>query len=555
MITEMRGGAITTSGRRGNGLYAWNSGGNAIARLVDGAITTGGNNGTGSDAIGVYARMTRTDSTSMATVEMSGGSIITRGSTGYGLYASNRGLGAATVTMTGGSITTSGVRGQRDPGGNFQMQLQTARVAVNMSGGAIMASGADAHGISIVHNGTGVYDLDISGADITSGTRAAAGVRIFAGRGSGSIDIASDVMINSTASGTAIRDDDIDTDRDSTDDTGSNAVVTTAGTLQGDVILGLGTDRLTINGGSITGNIDLGGDDDTLTFNDAMVMGNILGGAGDDTFILNDVANLTGMLSGGAGDDALMAADTGVQFTLTGMNEGQMADSAGTALIANGFTGIVNVTGGAGDDVFTIRAELTGDVVGGDGDDSFIFEDLGSVTGTLAGGMGDDTLNFMALSDVERLSVMMTDAVTGTGVASFINGGGAAGFTGIETLEGFLMRFTGDANRHARWTLASAGNSYQALTAPASDPNAETVGASINLTASVNTLVGGDLSDTFDIATAFDGTLQGGAGDNTFTFADGGSIAGSIEGGMGMGTLIAADTGGQFTSPAGAAGG
>ena len=532
VITEMRGGAITTSGRRGNGLYAWNSGGNAIARLVDGAITTGGNNGTGSDAIGVYARMTRTDSAGMATVEMSGGSIITRGSTGYGLYASNRGLGAATVTMTGGSITTSGVRGRGIQAAIFNA-ASTARVAVNMSGGAIMASGADAHGISIVHTGTGVYDLDISGADITSGTRAAAGVRIFAGRGSGSIDIASDVMINSTASGTAIRDDDIDTDRDSTDDTGSNAVVTTAGTLQGDVILGLGTDRLTINGGSITGNIDLGGDDDTLTFNDAMVMGNILGGAGDDTFILNDVANLTGMLSGGAGDDALMAADTGVQFTLTGMNEGQMADSAGTALIANGFTGIENLTGGAGDDVFTIRAELTGDVVGGDGDDSFIFEDLGSVTGTLAGGTGDDTLNFMALSDVERLSVMMTDAVTGTGVASFINGGGAAGFTGIETFDGFLMRFTGDANRHARWTLASAGNSYQALTAPASDPNAETVGAVINLTASVNTLVGGDLSDTFDIATAFDGTLQGGAGDNTFTFADGGSIAGAASGGAG----------------------
>ena len=412
---------------------------------------------------------------------------------------------------------------------------------------------------------------------------------------------------------------------------------------------------------------------------------NLIGGTGADTFTFDDAGNLTGNLTGGAGTDTLTGDNNGNTFSLTGGNNGQLADSAGTALIENGFTGIENLTGGtgndrfafaaagslsgsisggagtdhldysartdslsatltdsdatgfaggavmaavaarqtsitggftginqltggtatdsltgddadatwtlgadaqgnernsyalmrsvvggqpvtdtltfssfdnltggsladtfnidaahsgdldggAGADTFNIANTLMGNIDGGTGDDTFTFSGAGAITGTLAGGTGDDTLNFMALSDVERLSVMMTDAVTGTGVASFINGGMAGGFTGIETLEGFLMRFTGDANRHARWTLASAGNSYQALTAPASDPNAETVGASINLTASVNTLVGGDLSDTFDIATAFDGTLQGGAGDNTFTFADGGSIAGSITGGAG----------------------
>ena len=424
---------------------------------------------------------------------------------------------------------------------------------------------------------------------------------------------------------------------------------------------------------------------------------NLIGGTGADTFTFDDAGNLTGNLTGGAGTDTLTGDNNGNTFSLTGGNNGQLADSAGTALIENGFTGIENLTGGtgndrfafaaagslsgsisggagtdhldysartdslsatltdsdatgfaggavmaavaarqtsitggftginqltggtatdsltgddadatwtvgadeqgnernsyalmrsvvggqpvtdtltfssfdnltggsladtfnidaahsgdldggAGADTFNIANTLMGNIDGGTGDDTFTFSGAGAITGTLAGGTGDDTLNFMALSDVERLSVMMTDAVTGTGVASFINGGGAAGFTGIENLDGFLMRFTGDANRHARWTLASAGNSYQALTAPASDPNAETVGASINLTASVNTLVGGDLSDTFDIATAFDGTLQGGAGDNTFTFADGGSIAGSITGGMGTDHL---DYGGR-TAP------
>ena len=515
VITEMLGGTITTSGRRGNGLYAWNSGGNAIARLVDGAITTGGNNGTGSDAIGVYARMTRTDSAGMATVEMSGGSIITRRSTGYGLYASNRGLGAATVTMTGGSITTSGVRGRGIQAAIFNA-ASTARVAVNMSGGAIMASGADAHGISIVHNGTGVYDLDISGAEITSGTRAAAGVRIFAGRGSGSIDIASDVMINSTASGTAIRDDDIDTDRDSTDDTGSNAVVTTAGTLQGDVILGLGTDRLTINGGSITGNIDLGGDDDTLTFNDAMVMGNILGGAGDDTFILNDVANLTGMLSGGAGDDALMAADTGVQFTLTGMNEGQMADSAGTALIANGFTGIENLTGGAGDDVFNLAD--------------------GGEVGEIAGGAGTDHLDYSRRTDAATFNVTLArrDAGGFSGTAP-----ATAGFSGINQLTGRQgdSRLIG-MDVSAIWTLDTAGNSYTGTGGQTQDPLRF---------AGFATLIGRSNADSFTINGDYTGDIIGGGGADAFIFGNDGSLSGNLTGGDGDDRLQGDDDDNRFT--------
>ena len=329
-----------------------------------------------------------------------------------------------------------------------------------------------------------------------------------------------------------------------------------AGSLSGNLVGGAGSDHLDYSARTDSLSATLTASDAT-GFEGGAVMAAVAAGQTPITGGFTGINQLTG----GTATDSLTGNDADATWTLGADAQGNERNSYALMRSVVGgqpatdtltFSNFENLTGGsladtfnvnaahsgdldggAGADTFNIANTLMGNIDGGAGDDTFTFSGAGAITGTLAGGTGDDTLNFMALSDVERLSVMMTDAATGTGVASFINGGGAAGFTGIETLEGFLMRFTGDANRHARWTLASAGNSYQALTAPASDPNAETVGASINLTASVNTLVGGDLSDTFDIATAFDGTLQGGAGDNTFTFADGGSIAGSITGGMG----------------------
>ena len=329
-----------------------------------------------------------------------------------------------------------------------------------------------------------------------------------------------------------------------------------AGSLSGNLVGGAGTDHLDYSARTDSLSATLTASD-ADGFSGGAVMATVAAGQTPITGGFSGINQLTG----GTATDSLTGDDADATWTLGADAQGNERNSYALMRSVVGgqpvtdtltFSGFDNLTGGsladtfnidaahsgdldggAGADTFNIANTLMGNIDGGAGDDTFTFSGAGAITGTLAGGTGDDTLNFMALSDVERLSVMMTDAATGTGVASFINGGGAAGFTGIETLEGFLMRFTGDANRHARWTLASAGNSYQALTAPASDPNAETVGASINLTASVNTLVGGDLSDTFDIATAFDGTLQGGAGDNTFTFADGGSIAGAASGGAG----------------------
>ena len=101
---------------------------------------------------------------------------------------------------------------------------------------------------------------------------------------------------------------------------------------------------------------------------------------------------------------------------------------------------------GAGNDTLDIRTTLTGNVDGGAGDDTFTFRPGGEITGTLAGGAGDDTLNFLLLSDAQRRSVMITDAMTGTGTASFLNTDGTvgvAGFTGIEALSGDVQEFIG----------------------------------------------------------------------------------------------------------------
>ena len=305
------------------------------------------------------------------------------------------------------------------------------------------------------------------------------------------------------------------------------------------------------------------------------------GGAGDDTFILEDNTSIMGGITGGAGRDHLNynSRAAAIAVTLTASDAGgfdgtEMAIGGGiedidrltggmtvmdsligiagaTATwdflgaagntyavmrpVVGGqpatdtltFTGFENLSSGAGDDVFNVAASIMGNVEGGAGDDMFIFSGAGEITGSLSGGAGDDTLNFLALSDAQRLSVMITDAATGTGTASFLNGGNPSGFTGIENLMGTLARVTGP-NQNTLWTLAPAGNNYQEL-----DPSGQPVpGTLFNLPQNVNTLTGGGLSDTFNISTAFAGTLQGGAGDNTFTFEDSGSIAGAVTGGM-----------------------
>ena len=164
------------------------------------------------------------------------------------------------------------------------------------------------------------------------------------------------------------------------------------------------TDTLTFSGFQVLEGGSMAADAFTIG---AAFNGGIQGDDGDDTFTFEDGGSIGFDLNGGDGVDTLISDDDGITFTVTGMNEGQMTDSAGTALIANGFTGIENLSGGAGMDTFNINAELTGSLDGGGGDD--VFNIAASITGDVVGGDGDDRIN------INMGGSVMGDIDTGAG--------------------------------------------------------------------------------------------------------------------------------------------
>ena len=58
-----------------------------------------------------------------------------------------------------------------------------------------------------------------------------------------------------------------------------------------------------------------------------------------------------------------------------------------------GFSLFDNFTGGDGGNTFNINGPVTGNLVGGNGDDVFNFNSSGSLTGSVAGNGGNDTLS------------------------------------------------------------------------------------------------------------------------------------------------------------------
>jgi hypothetical protein len=101
-----------------------------------------------------------------------------------------------------------------------------------------------------INNGT--YAVDVSGGTVTGGSGVGAAIHT-SGAGGGTVNIGAGAVINGGASGVALRDGDLD--RVGGDEIGGNSVITTAGTLNGAIVLGDGTDTLTVTGGAINGNI------------------------------------------------------------------------------------------------------------------------------------------------------------------------------------------------------------------------------------------------------------------------------------------------------------
>ncbi|MBI4843391.1 MAG: hypothetical protein HY809_03580 [Nitrospirae bacterium] len=269
---------------------------------------------------------------------------------------------------------------------------------------------------------------------------------------------------------------------------------------------------------------------------DALITGNVSGDGASNIFDIG-AGSITGTLAGGAGDDTLEDSSGANIWTITGANIGTVTDVTG------GWSGFENLTGGTGNDDFTIVAG-------------------GSLTKVLTGGNGGGTDSLTVDDSGNTVWVEST----GTGRTADLNAGAAGGFTGIENLNGGTGADTFEFDAAATINVdGGAGNDIinldQAITGTVTGgANDDTV--NVDTGGSATTLTGGTGTDTVtvpdggvtvNITAAGAGNIgggqawsqfenvTGGTGADTINIASGGSLTGNVAGGGGADTLTQAD--------------
>ena len=220
---------------------------------------------------------------------------------------------------------------------------------------------------------------------------------------------------------------------------------------------GAGTDELIGSDSPTTWFLDAAGagasDDGTFSS-----VERVSGGAADDTFVVLDASASTSV-EGGGGSDTLVAADSDNTWVISGEDEGTLNTAS--------FSGIENLAGGAGNDIFIFAG--------------------GSISGTIDGGGGANTFDYGSRTAGVTVNL---EAGTATDVAAMANVTRVVGSQGSDTLIG--------RNEDNTWTV--------------SGHNAGGVGA-VEFS-EIENLAGGSASDTF-IFTAdggLDGVISGGLG-------------------------------------------
>ncbi|HZF30667.1 MAG TPA: hypothetical protein VE907_16245, partial [Gammaproteobacteria bacterium] len=319
-------------------------------------------------------------------------------------------------------------------------------------------------------------------------------------------------------------------------------------------------DTFTLNGGTLAGAIDgVGGTNSLIAGNVATTfvltatnagtatgvggfanINNLTGGAQNDTFTLG--AALTGAVQGLGGNDVIQINTGGSAASIDGglgTDQVSYAGSAGPVTIAvTTHTSIENLVGSASGadvlqgttaaDTFASTAAAAGTVAGVtfssfenlqglDGNDTF---NIGHAFAGVDGGLGTDILDFSSSATARNVTLASTVAAGFSGTAV----GGADTFAGIDDLRAGASTtdsLTG-LNAASTWTLGAA-LSYAS-------------GGSTLPLAGFEVLTGGSAVDTFNVNASSTATLNGGAGNDLFVFANN-VTAGVVDGGAGTDVL------------------
>ena len=204
-------------------------------------------------------------------------------------------------------------------------------------------------------------------------------------------------------------------------------------------------------------------------------VGSLHGVAGTEASIGSGFDNIDRII-GSAGVDTLRGANIANTWTITGTNAGTL--DGVTRLLT--FDSIENITGG-------------------NASDQFIFETDTRITGAIDGGAGANTLDLSALATPRNIVLTAL--------------GNSVGFAGLDAAMG---GFTNISNL--------IGTGVDTLTGAGVDTIWNLIGTNA-----------GNLNNS--LAFAGFGTLNGGAANDTFIFADGANITGKINGGGGVNAL------------------
>jgi acrosin len=363
-------------------------------------------------------------------------------------------------------------------------------------------------------------------------------------------------------------------------------VLTGTGTVTGGYAAGTGTDTLSFAGYATGRSVTLTalGTADGFNGTEATISGgftdvNVLVGSGNADALTGRDAVATWEIDG---TDRYLNGATELAFSaVENLTGGSAADTFDVTAAHAG-----NLAGGGDADAFNISAALTGSASGDAGNDTFSLSGTGSVSGTadggadddtftlagtstagsVVGGTGSDTLSYAGHTGAVAVFLTTSSADGFDGAASGLSGGFAtidalAGSANTDTLTGEHVdsTWTLDSTRsYSDGTQSVTFSSFENLTGGSADDTFRVM----NNTAFAGTLNGGvgtnavdysDASNTSGISFSLTATnsgsvagafaftavanLSGGAGDDTFTFANNARVTGMLDGAGGTNTL------------------
>jgi hypothetical protein len=312
---------------------------------------------------------------------------------------------------------------------------------------------------------------------------------------------------------------------DTFDIVGTQAVSLTGG--------GGATDFFFVDGARVTGTIDGGTGASTLDWSPYSTPRNVTlsapgvshGFAGTEATIGGGFTNIDTLVAPANAGGTLTCMYAVATWTLpaTGLDTYAISTSKNTL----NFGGFTQLVGGGGQDTFDIAGTQPVSLAGGGGVADFVFADKAQVTGSIEGGAGQSTLDWSAYSTLLQVALNSPGTAHGfAGTEASVGGG----FDNIDTLYAPAAAggtLTGMSSADATWSLPASGLDTYAIS---------TSNESLTFTGFAQ-LVGGTVSDVFDIAGTQNVSLAGGGGYARFNFADGSSVAGSIDGGTGVSLL------------------